>query len=213
MTSYDLTPRVFEAVTASASLAVIKTASKHLHNDLARAIEALEQKKNSGVSSGILGWGTCFQESTLESWVAALAFKSQLWNLGVWHLFSGVNSGILALGRCFQGVNSGILGWGTWFQESTLESWLWAGVFKSQLWKLGLGHLLSRVNSGILALGMCFHEVGHLLFRSQLWNQGCEAPVFRSQLWNLGFGHLFSRVNSGIRGWGTLFQESGLELW
>ena len=44
MTSYDLTPRV-EAVTASASLAVIKTASKHLHNDLARAIEALEQKK------------------------------------------------------------------------------------------------------------------------------------------------------------------------
>ena len=45
MTSYDLTPRVSEAVTASASLAVIKTASKHLHNDLARAIEALEQKK------------------------------------------------------------------------------------------------------------------------------------------------------------------------
>ena len=43
MTSYDLTPRVSEAVTASASLAVIKTASKHLHNDLARAIEALEQ--------------------------------------------------------------------------------------------------------------------------------------------------------------------------
>ena len=44
MTSYDLTPRVSEAVTASASLAAIKTASKHLHNDLARAIEALEQK-------------------------------------------------------------------------------------------------------------------------------------------------------------------------
>ena len=35
-----------EAVTASASHAVIKTASKHLHNDLARAIEALEQKKS-----------------------------------------------------------------------------------------------------------------------------------------------------------------------
>ena len=47
MTSYDLTPRVSEAVTASASLAVIKTASKHLHNDLARAIEALEQKKSA----------------------------------------------------------------------------------------------------------------------------------------------------------------------
>ena len=32
--------------TVSASLAVISTASKHLHNDLAKAIEALEQKKN-----------------------------------------------------------------------------------------------------------------------------------------------------------------------
>ena len=31
--------------TVSASLAVIRTASKHLHNDLAKAIEALEQKK------------------------------------------------------------------------------------------------------------------------------------------------------------------------
>ena len=40
------TPRV-EAITALASLAVISTASKHLHNDLARAIKALEQKKNS----------------------------------------------------------------------------------------------------------------------------------------------------------------------
>ena len=33
--------------TASALLAVIDTASKHLHNDLARAIKALEQKKLS----------------------------------------------------------------------------------------------------------------------------------------------------------------------
>ena len=49
MTPYDLTPRVSEAVTASASLAVINTASKHLHNDLARAIEALEQKKNKNL--------------------------------------------------------------------------------------------------------------------------------------------------------------------
>ena len=40
MTLYDLTPRVFKAVTASALLAVIKTASKHLHNDLARATVA-----------------------------------------------------------------------------------------------------------------------------------------------------------------------------
>ena len=31
--------------TVLASLAVISTASKHLHNDLAKAIEALEQKK------------------------------------------------------------------------------------------------------------------------------------------------------------------------
>ena len=31
--------------TASAPLAIINTASKHLHNDLARAIKALEQKK------------------------------------------------------------------------------------------------------------------------------------------------------------------------
>ena len=31
----------------SASPAAIRTASKHLHNDLARAIEALEQKKNA----------------------------------------------------------------------------------------------------------------------------------------------------------------------
>ena len=41
---YDSTPRV-EAITALASLAVISTANKHLHNDLARAIMALEQKK------------------------------------------------------------------------------------------------------------------------------------------------------------------------
>ena len=34
-----------ELATVSASLAVISTASKHLHNDLARAVEALEQKK------------------------------------------------------------------------------------------------------------------------------------------------------------------------
>ena len=33
--------------TVLASPAVIRTASKHLHNDLARAIEALEQKKKS----------------------------------------------------------------------------------------------------------------------------------------------------------------------
>ena len=46
MTSYGSAPRVHEAATVSASLAVINTASKHLHNDLARAIEALEQKKS-----------------------------------------------------------------------------------------------------------------------------------------------------------------------
>ena len=41
MTSYGLAPRVHEAATVSASLAVINTASKHLHNDLARAIVGL----------------------------------------------------------------------------------------------------------------------------------------------------------------------------
>ena len=41
--------------TALASPAVIRTASKHLHNDLARAIEALEQKKTSLVAFRHLG--------------------------------------------------------------------------------------------------------------------------------------------------------------
>ena len=36
--------------TVSASIAVISTASKHLHNDLAKAIEALEQKKRPAIS-------------------------------------------------------------------------------------------------------------------------------------------------------------------
>ena len=36
-----------EPFTVSAPLAIINTASKHLHNDLARAIKALEQKKNT----------------------------------------------------------------------------------------------------------------------------------------------------------------------
>ena len=36
--------------TVSASLAVISTASKHLHNDLAKAIEALEQKKDCSIA-------------------------------------------------------------------------------------------------------------------------------------------------------------------
>ena len=45
MTSYGIVPRIQEAATVSASLAVISSASKHLHNDLARAIEALAQKK------------------------------------------------------------------------------------------------------------------------------------------------------------------------
>ena len=40
-----------ELATVSASLAVISTASKHLHNDLARAIEALEQKKTDDLHS------------------------------------------------------------------------------------------------------------------------------------------------------------------
>ena len=38
-------PRAQEANSVLASLAVISRASKHLHDDLAKAIEALEQKK------------------------------------------------------------------------------------------------------------------------------------------------------------------------
>ena len=49
------------------------------------------------VFKAILGWGTCFQESTLESWVGAPAleswvwapvFKGKLWNHG-WTRFWG----------------------------------------------------------------------------------------------------------------------------
>ena len=46
MESYQPAPRTRKPSTASASLAVINTASKHLHNDLARAIKALAQKKS-----------------------------------------------------------------------------------------------------------------------------------------------------------------------
>ena len=38
-------PQTWKPVTALASLTVINTASTHLRNDLARAIKALEQKK------------------------------------------------------------------------------------------------------------------------------------------------------------------------
>ena len=51
MTSYGCAPRFHEAATVWTSLAVINTASKHLHNDLARAIEALEQKKSKCLQS------------------------------------------------------------------------------------------------------------------------------------------------------------------
>ena len=44
--------------TVSASFAVINTASKHLHNDLAKATEALEQKNRSWIIKHTIGCGT-----------------------------------------------------------------------------------------------------------------------------------------------------------
>ena len=57
--------RTQEASAVSASPAVLRIASKHLHNDLARAIEALEQKKIVFVCflvcffSGLCAWHHC----------------------------------------------------------------------------------------------------------------------------------------------------------
>ena len=48
MTSYGFGTTNTRSLLRLASLAAISTASKHLHNDLAKAIKALEQKKNHG---------------------------------------------------------------------------------------------------------------------------------------------------------------------
>ena len=60
--------------TVSASLAVISTASKYLHNDLARAIKALEQKNQpaEGPFFDPRAKETCFKEG---SEVAGLKLK------------------------------------------------------------------------------------------------------------------------------------------
>ena len=121
----------------------------------------------SGVNSGILGpglslksqpWnlgpGTWFQASNQESWVRdgpGAVFKIQLWNLGSGHPFSGVNSGIFGLCACFQESTPESRALRpafkpTRFQESTLESWVQAPVFRSQLWNLRCGHLFAGIN-------------------------------------------------------------------
>ena len=56
----SLALRTQEAATALASLAGISAASKHLHNDLAKAIEALEQKKNWKETPVTRGSNLCF---------------------------------------------------------------------------------------------------------------------------------------------------------
>jgi hypothetical protein len=99
----------------------------------------------------MLSASTRFQESILESWVRAPAFR--------------VNSESLVR-DLFSRLNSGILGPGTRFQKSALESWFsdrdfLSGVgtgFKSQLWNLGLGHPFSGVNSGIFGPAPAFRN-------------------------------------------------------
>ena len=53
MTSYSLGTTNTRSLIRLASSAVISTASKHLHNDLAKAIKALEQKKALVRSFGV----------------------------------------------------------------------------------------------------------------------------------------------------------------
>ena len=150
----------------------------------------------------MLSASTRFQESILESWVRAPAFRVNSESL-VRDLFSRLNSGILGPGTRFQ--KSALESWvqDLVFQESTLEfsdrdflSGVGTG-FKSQLWNLGLGHPFSGVNSGIFG----------------------PAPAFRNQLWYHGSGHLFQEAILVFRNqlqefwWGTCFQESTLESW
>ena len=60
-------------VTLSASLAVISKASKYLHNDLARAIEALEQKKPN-----VQGNGPEFQRTFSDQYAWPLSESTQI---------------------------------------------------------------------------------------------------------------------------------------
>ena len=168
----------------------------------------------SSVKSGILGpgWsGSCFQDSTLESWVRPPVFRSQLWNLRSVHLLSGINSRIPGLRPpAFKPTR---------FQESTLESWVRAPVFRSQLWNLRCGHLFAGINFE------CW--VRAPVFRSQLWNLGClERTWFQESTLESWARVLVSKVNPGtlgpvhgfkrqIRnlGSGGCFQDSTLESW
>ena len=56
-------------MTASAPLAVINTAGKHLHNDLARAIKALEQKKDLASREGTDGKKNVIHVENTEGWM------------------------------------------------------------------------------------------------------------------------------------------------
>ena len=157
-----------------------------------------------------LGSGSCFQDSTLESWVRPPVFRSQLWNLRSVHLLSGINSRIPGLRPAFKPTR---------FQESTLESWMRAPVFRSQLWNLRCGHLFAGINFE------CW--VRAPVFRSQLWNPGClERTWFQESTLESWARVLVSKVNPGtlgpvhgfkrqIRnlGSGSCFQDSTLESW
>ena len=111
----------------------------------------------------MLSASTRFQESILESWVRAPAFRVNSESL-VRDLFSRLNSGILGPGTRFQ--KSALESWvqDLVFQESTLEfsdrdflSGVGTG-FKSQLWNLGLGNPFSGVNSGIFGPAPAFRN-------------------------------------------------------
>ena len=96
------------------------------------------------------------------------------------------------------GINSGVLGPGlrfkSWrqFQNSILEYWIGAPVFRSQL-------LLSRTDCGIMGPGSCFRK----RFSFPWVSSGILVK------------HLFSAVNSGILGPGTCCQlwDLGLFFW
>ena len=178
----------------------------------------------SKVNSGILDWGTRFQESTLEFLVRHLLSGTNWLTLvsRVWAPVSGSDSGFqesapgILVGHLFSGVNSGILGPGTWCcWESTLGSWVealfWCGqfAFRSRFWRLW-NH---RLESGTLCWAGCFFSVGFTCF------QKSAAPVsngiFASALvlMNRLVEFWVQPVFKAILGWGTCFQESTLESW
>ena len=80
--------RTRQPFTVSAPLAIINTASKHLHNDLARAIKALEQKKDlhegncmptvDTACTGREAWWYLLRQSSLKVSIGDLATDSKL---------------------------------------------------------------------------------------------------------------------------------------